>query len=320
MDQFSERARLDSRKVLTMVLTLERQHERQIDLANLRSWHLESADCFAQFAVQSLGASLPATEVELRSVGIKALAALDAGRRDEAGALCDALFRLQGGDPLGYYIRSLILFPGPTYIERLTQLHRLRKPLTYVEIGVATGSSMACAEPPTTCIGIDPEPAADLRFDAPTRIFPLSSDAFFQNHDLRSVLNGRPVDLAFIDGMHVFENVLSDFANLERFCSADGVVMLHDCWPIDAAVASRERVTAFWTGDVWRMLPVLACFRPDLSITVMKCAPSGLALVSHLDPGSLVLAKQRERAIAYGMSIDFEKMPSLESLGVMVDG
>jgi len=311
---------LDDRGLLMLFLMIEKEYERQLDLGTLRSWHLQSLQGFSQFVTDSLGAPLTPVERELRSMTIKALAALHVGLEDEASALCDAIFRVEGGETLGYVVRSFIQFPGPTYIERLAELHRAREPRTYVEIGVATGSSMSRALPPTVCVGIDPEPAANLRFEAETRLFTATSDEFFATHDLRCVLQGRAVDLAFIDGMHLFENVLSDFVNLERFCSRDGAVLLHDCLPIDATVAARERKTLFWTGDVWRMLPVLARFRPDLRITVMKCAPSGLVMVSHLDPQSCVLSQQRERAIAYGMGMDLAEMPSLQSMRITIDG
>ena len=45
----------------------------------------------------------------------------------------------------------------------------------------------------------------------------MTSDDFFASHDLAQVLGGRPVDLAYIDGMHQFEFALRDFMNLERY-------------------------------------------------------------------------------------------------------
>jgi hypothetical protein len=36
---------------------------------------------------------------------------------------------------------------------------------------------------------------------------------------VRALLGGLPVELGFIDGMHLFEFALRDFMNLERLCT-----------------------------------------------------------------------------------------------------
>src|SRR5256885_12302956 len=47
----------------------------------------------------------------------------------------------------------------------------------------------------------------------------------FAEHDLSKELGGRPVDLAFIDGMHLFEFALRDFVNLERYCAPGSTIL-----------------------------------------------------------------------------------------------
>jgi len=53
---------------------------------------------------------------------------------------------------------------------------------------------------------------------------------------------------------------------------------------------AKSRFGRWWTGDVWKVLPVLKQYRKDLSITLLDCAPTGLVLVSNLNPESTVLA------------------------------
>src|SRR5262249_4352153 len=155
--------------------------------------------------------------------------------------------------------------PGDVYLDVLSRIHRHVKPKTYVEIGVSGGDSIARATPDVTkIVGIDPKPKLTPQRAAFGQIFALTSDEFFVKDDLRSVLGGAPVDLGFIDGLHTFDAALKDFCNLERFCASNGSLMFHDCLPFSEVTAVRNKTTSFWTGDVWRVIPVLAHFRPDL--------------------------------------------------------
>ena len=92
------------------------------------------------------------------------------------------------------------------------------------------------------------------------------------------------MDLAFIDGMHQFEFALRDFINIEKYCSADSIILIHDVYPIDATSAARERASWFWSGDIWRLILMLNKYRPDLSVNVIAARPTGLAIVQNLDP------------------------------------
>ena len=197
-----------------------------------------------------------------------------------------------------YWGLALLRFPGESYYGLLARLHHALRPRSYVEIGVESGTSMALALPQTACVGIDPAPAISVSFVTPPKIFTMTSGDFFARHDLSAELGNKPVDLAFIDGLHVFENVLEDFINIERFAAPGATVLIHDCLPIDERTAARERDTLFWTGDVWRILPTLAHFRPDLKLHVVECAPSGMALIRGLNPRSQVLYERRAEAVA----------------------
>jgi len=71
---------------------------------------------------------------------------------------------------------------------------------------------------------------------------------------------------------------------------------MHDCIPTDAFIAERVDDPArhpahphWWAGDVWKILPVLRKYRPDLKLLAVDAAPTGLVLVSNLDPTSTVL-------------------------------
>jgi len=175
-------------------------------------------------------------------------------------------------------------FPGPDFYEVLHWIHQSLRPATYAEIGVHSGFSLAALQPHTLAVGIDPEPRGQDRWSPGCRIFPLTSTEFFANHDLRRILGGKPLDLALIDGLHLFEQALEDFCNLERYIAPGGLIAIHDTMPLDRRTSSRSRTTEFHTGDVWKIVPFLRRLRPELDMVTVTAAPTGLTLVRGLHP------------------------------------
>jgi hypothetical protein len=179
------------------------------------------------------------------------------------------------------------------YHSLLKLIHNHLRPRTYVEIGVHSGASFALARADTLRVGIDPILPATQPAAPSEKYFAVESDTFFEQNDLREILDGQPVDIAFIDGMHRFEFALRDFMNLEQFCTGESVILIHDCYPYNAEVASRvipaDINEVGWTGDVWKLIVCLKRYRPDLCVSVAHSPPSGLGIVTGLDPESSVL-------------------------------
>jgi methyltransferase family protein len=165
----------------------------------------------------------------------------------------------------------------------LTWVHQFLKPSTYVEIGIESGASLRLAQPPTVAVGIDSAPLTDGPWFTETRIFRCTSTEFFRHYDLRAILIGKPVAFAFVDGLHLFDQALEDFYNLERLTGPGAILALHDSIPLDRETSSRERTTEFHTGDVWKALLFLRRFRPELEIVTVVTAPTGLTLIRGLD-------------------------------------
>ncbi len=176
------------------------------------------------------------------------------------------------------------LYPGDDYRAVLSAIHETLRPACYVEIGVSTGASLALVRAPTLAIGIDPDPRIPGEVPASTRIFPLTSDRFFAAHDLGVLFGGRRFDLAFVDGLHTFEQTLTDIAHLERHAGPDSVILVHDVLPADAACAARDCGSALWAGDTWKIVPALRRVRPDLALFLIPTAPTGLAVIRGLNP------------------------------------
>ncbi len=190
---------------------------------------------------------------------------------------------------------------GTSYNEVLSQLSEKRSVKRYLEIGVQRGITFShvMAE---TAFAVDPEFILTANVAARKKrvsLFQMTSDRFFSDIDVVGEFGGRP-DLCFLDGMHLFEYLLRDFYNTERISSRNTLICMHDCLPLGEAMVNRDLQTAnqlsaqtafpgWWTGDVWKIVPILKKYRPDLRVILTDAPPTGLVFVTNLDPTSTVL-------------------------------
>jgi Methyltransferase domain len=230
-----------------------------------------------------------------------------AGRPARAAQLCHRALGLRDYGR-AYRLLAELELPGEDYLRVLSRVHEHVRPATYIEVGVATGDSFALARPETRAIGVDPEPRLRVRPGPLQQVFAQTSDEYFASHDPIAQLGGRRVRMAFIDGVHLFEYALRDFIHLEALADPDTLIFVHDCYPLDARTSSREQRTAFWSGDVWRLIGLLKRHRPDLSIHTIAAPPTGLGLITRLDPRSRVLSDRLPQLIEEGLAMGFESI------------
>ncbi len=180
---------------------------------------------------------------------------------------------------------------GTSYLEFLSRFHRFLEPSAYLEIGTLNGRTLELASCDT--IAIDPQFKLEVSATGErpsTLFFQLPSDAFFARHDPKALL-GKPIDLAFLDGLHQAETLLRDFANVERACKPNSVIVMHDCIPMNGEMTVRENTGGLWTGDVWKVVPILREYRPDVRVFCFDAGPTGLVCCTGLDPESRVLSE-----------------------------
>ncbi|MBI2958916.1 MAG: tetratricopeptide repeat protein, partial [Betaproteobacteria bacterium] len=166
-----------------------------------------------------------------------------AGEAEACKAALEQALRLDPNFHLAHRFLSHMELEGESYRDLIRRIHEHLAPRTYVEIGVFRGLSFALVRPETLALGIDPMPRIEAALGPNQRIFRETSDAFFARRDVRAELNGLPVDLAFIDGLHQFEFALRDFANLEGLCTPDSTLLVHDVYPLNRETSERERKT-----------------------------------------------------------------------------
>jgi hypothetical protein len=207
-------------------------------------------------------------------------------------------------------------FANSDYRDFLGLVHACLAPSIYLETGVEYGRSFKSARGAEIAIGIDPQLAkVPPEYHDWGRLFEMTSDDFFAAGHYEDTCGDRPIDTAFIDGMHLFEYTLRDFINIERRAHAHSAVLIHDIIPMTTTTGARLRQTGTWMGDVWKIMVVLTRYRPDLDLNVIDAGPSGLAVVRRVDPSSRKLSDHYNEIVADLMDLPLEH-GFLDRLGV----
>ena len=211
--------------------------------------------------------------------------------------------------------------------EFLRGLHKATANRNYLEIGVNDGRSLTLSRVPS--IAVDPafKVVTEIRCDV--HLAKATSDDFFARdnplghlkggrHPLRNLRRGRSpfgywrrttLDLAFIDGMHLFEYALRDFINIEKHSDWSSVIVFDDMLPRSIDEAARDRHTNAWTGDVYKVIEILNRYRPDLVTVLVDTAPTGQLIVFGADPENTVLKDKYDEIIAEFEVPDPQKVP-----------
>jgi hypothetical protein len=174
------------------------------------------------------------------------------------------------------------------------------KAKSYLEIGVKKGNVFLKLRV-SKKIGVDPKFKIKRKrklkailknlSNISNEYYEMTSDMFFQKYAYRlEDLQG--VDVAFIDGLHTYEQSLKDVINCLKFLKEDGIIVIHDCSPLSDAQAypadSRENAEnscqsdwiGDWSGDVWKTIVFLRSTQKDLNIFVLDC-DHGLGIITR---------------------------------------
>ncbi len=192
--------------------------------------------------------------------------------------------------------------PGANRIRAVQRALQGRVNPVYLEIGVSKGQAFRRISADVK-IAVDPafrlsersRSLADAKARA-TYYFETPSDDFFVNET--AFLEQHPIDVALIDGLHTYEQVVRDVEYTVRYLKDDGVIFLHDCNPAleligrraatwDDFVAQQKGplVIGIWSGDVWKSIVYLRSMRDDLRVAVLKC-DTGVGVVRKGSPES----------------------------------
>jgi len=114
-------------------------------------------------------------------------------------------------------------------------------------------------------VGVDPISGGTVR---------ATSDQFF-------LQNKKLFDCIFIDGLHIYEQVIRDIKNSLNFLNDDGVIILHDCLPKSISHQRVPRTRYNWNGDVWKAMVEVRTWDNCDAFTVL--ADQGLGVIKKKD-------------------------------------
>ncbi len=175
-----------------------------------------------------------------------------------------------------------------TRTDLLNHLIAARGYRRYLEIGVRNPRDNFEYVRAEVKHGVDPAPRRPVKFQ-------MTSDAFFAG--LAGAGGSGRYDLAFIDGLHLAEQVERDVVNCLMHLAPEGAIVLHDCNP----TSERSQIESYepgarWNGTVWKAWAKLRATRADLSMSVVD-----------VDEGCGVIRRGLQRVIGLP-SLDYAAM------------
>ena len=202
----------------------------------------------------------------------------------------------------------------------------------YLEIGVSKGETFLSVSAGNK-IAVDPKDAVEFKkfFSMPagkrfwlmkiakrfrgflrlekSRFFELASDDFFDR--VPHLFSQNKIDVAFVDGLHTYEQALRDVLNCLKYLSPGGVILMHDCNPRTEAMsvpavsveeAASKNVSGWrgdWCGEVWKAVVHLRSAFQDLEVFVLDC-DSGVGVVHRGHPaGRLFFSSEQIEKMTY---------------------
>lgn len=180
--------------------------------------------------------------------------------------------------------------------------------ISYLEIGIENARTFVNVHA-NEKVGVDPFPLISTsELPNSVQIMTIKSDAFFQREDLE-------FDLAFIDGLHTWDQTYRDIVNAFNSGSEDIVLLVDDVVPSDKYAALRDQIACqvakkgngvndnFWMGDVYKVVKLLSKYHPELSLcTIVEPGENPQSLI--LRKGSKVHIDIQDVATLKGDVID----------------
>jgi hypothetical protein len=224
--------------------------------------------------------------------GRRSIRLLLSGNSPTAGRENDR--RVLEGSPTVMYRRPLLKSQWSWSPRRINALARGLRATRYLEIGVFhafTAENIRVRER----VGVDPAPRFDVhRLPNGFSFFALESDDYFA-----SLAPDVSFDIAFLDGLHTFEQTRADLFNALRH-DPSGVILIDDTVPFDDTAAMRDQQESIaqrramgsdderWMGDVWKLVVYIERYLPQLAFCTIVGSGNVQTLVWRRQCGEVI--------------------------------
>ncbi len=160
----------------------------------------------------------------------------------------------------------------PLRFEIINKIISKRNYTSYLEIGCFKNETFNNINIKKK-IGVDPVSGGNLR---------MTSDQFFKE-------NQEKFDLIFIDGLHVYEQVIKDIFNSINVLKENGIILVHDCLPRKLWYQTPTRMSDTWNGDVWKA--IVECRTLEYIDTYTCLADEGIGVIKVQKNNNLLKLK-----------------------------
>ena len=184
----------------------------------------------------------------------------------------------------------------------------------YLEIGVERGRTFEAIDSKIR-VGVDPNPLFNhKRLPDNVSFYKMTSDEFFSGY------NGNRFNLIFVDGLHTAHQTYKDVIESFRILSRDGIILLDDVWPSDYASSIGDKPTSDkmkqelgikhrrWYGDVYKVIPALKYFFPEISIVILGNSTDSHAQALLSKPKNYELDLNMDKVIKFMDSISYSEV------------
>jgi len=163
--------------------------------------------------------------------------------------------------------------PANWHEDFVVHLAQILRPQTYVELGLYKCQVFnRVSKIADISIGIDIEPDAVALMKKSTNNYFIGKSTADALDKVENILGGKGIDMIFIDADHSRESVLTDFNNYFPLVNENGLILMHDAYPM-----SEEMTSKGYCGDGYKAIYELSLQRDTFELVTIPHHP-GLAI------------------------------------------
>lgn len=187
-------------------------------------------------------------------------------------------------------------------VEMINELIKTFGYKSYVEIGVYSTNLTFDHINAEKKYGVDPN-----KLGHGEATHPVPSDTFFAQ-------NKETFDIIFIDGLHHDDQVQRDIQNSVACLNPGGIILVHDCNPMQEIHQRVPMESSYWVGTVWKgWVRMMQSLPPEYEMFVVNW-DTGMGVIKATGEGKKLEAIPEEELTFENLELNREKWLNLVSL------